>query len=323
MESVTCNLCGSARHTAVYQLPDRKYFPAELFTVVECDGCGLGFVNPRPTFEEIQKHYPPEYYEEFSINREHHLRRYAAEAKYLREIEKRKGPWRLLDVGCANGDFPRFMMARGWDVEGVEVSASAQPIRDFKVYAQPFPRIPVNQPTYDAVTAWAVLEHVHDPMAYFEKAGAVIKRDGLFVFLVTNFDSLASRRLFCEDVPRHLYFFSERTVRRCLDRTGFKLERAHYRNNIYAMPPANWLHYFVKTKVRGESFSYRDVPPTRADFLKRHGVKAGPVSTMKFIMYEPVTALLNGLNQTLLPVVETVQMLRKSYGISTFVGRKR
>ncbi len=31
---------------------------------------------------------------------------------------------------------------RGWNVEGVEVSASAKPIQDFKVYAQPFPDIP-------------------------------------------------------------------------------------------------------------------------------------------------------------------------------------
>lgn len=28
--------------------------------MVEFDECGFGFVNPRPTFEEIQKHYPPD-----------------------------------------------------------------------------------------------------------------------------------------------------------------------------------------------------------------------------------------------------------------------
>jgi len=81
---------------------------------------------------------------------------------------------------------------------------------DFPVYTQEFQNIPLNEPTYDAVTAWAVLEHVHDPMAYFRKAAQVVKKDGLFVFLVPNFASVASRSLFCEDLPRHLYFFTRK-----------------------------------------------------------------------------------------------------------------
>jgi SAM-dependent methyltransferase len=164
-------------------MPDRRGFQAGIFTVVECDQCGLGFVNPRPRFQDMGKYYPKEYYEEgFAQNRAYHLGRYAREARYLRQIERKPGPKSLLDVGCANGDFPRFMMARGWHAEGVEVSASSQPITDFKVYPQQLPDIPVHQPSYDAVTAWAVLEHVHDPMAYFRKASEVTKAGGLFVF---------------------------------------------------------------------------------------------------------------------------------------------
>jgi SAM-dependent methyltransferase len=322
MEVVACNLCGSARHTPVYEMPDRHYFPDEFFTVVECDECGLGFVNPRPSLDEMQKYYPSNYYEEFSRNYNQHLKRYAAEAEYLREIEKRERPWNLLDVGCASGDFPRFMKARGWNVEGVEVSASAQPIQDFKVYAQQFQEIPVNEPTYDAVTAWAVLEHVHDPMAYFLKASVVTKKHGLFVFLVTNFESLASRHLFCEDIPRHLYFFTRETVRQYLGRTGFRLEKSDYRDNIYGMSPVNWLQFFVKSRIKGKNFAYRDLPSGRAEFLKLHNLKAGALSTLRFVVHEPATALWNGLSRTLLPVVEAIQILRKTYGISTFVARK-
>jgi 2-polyprenyl-3-methyl-5-hydroxy-6-metoxy-1,4-benzoquinol methylase len=94
------------------------------------------------------------------------------------------------------------MAARGWRVEGVEVAESSQPISDFRVYAQEFHKIRVDQPTYDAVTAWAVLEHVHDPMAYFRKASQVLRKDGLFVFNAPNFASVSSRYLFCEDFPR-------------------------------------------------------------------------------------------------------------------------
>jgi len=58
LEAVACNLCGSERQTAVYAMPDRRYFREEFFTVTECDECGLGFVNPRPTIAEMQKYYP-------------------------------------------------------------------------------------------------------------------------------------------------------------------------------------------------------------------------------------------------------------------------
>jgi hypothetical protein len=132
LETVACNLCGSERQTVVYSMPDRKFFRDEFFYVVECEECGLGFVNPRPTIGEMQKYYPREYFEEPGRNRESFAkylrRRFRAEAAFLSELENGSGTKRLLDVGCANGDFPRFMKARGWDVEGVEISESCERI---------------------------------------------------------------------------------------------------------------------------------------------------------------------------------------------------
>ena len=319
METVACNLCGSTRHTALYQMPDRRGFQAGIFTVVECDQCGLGFVNPRPRFQDMGKYYPKEYYEEwFAQNRAYHLGRYAREASYLRQIERKPGPKSLLDVGCANGDYPRFMRARGWHVEGVEVSTSSQPITDFKVYPQQLPDIPVNQPTYDAVTAWAVLEHVHDPMAYFRKASEVTKVGGLFVFLVTNFNSLASRRLFLEDIPRHLYFFSEKAVQKYLEETGFALQKAYFGRDVFVLPSYNWLHYYVKTKLRRQPFTHADIPMARPEFFKRYNLKPGILSTLKYAVAQPLT----GLDRALLPALTWIQILRKTYGISTYVARR-
>jgi len=319
METVACNLCGSTRHTALYQMPDRRGYHPGVFTVVECNQCGLGFVNPRPRFEEMGKYYPKEYYEEeFVRNLAHHLRRYAREARYLRPIERMPGRKSLLDVGCANGDFPRFMRARGWLVEGVEISASSQPITDFKVYPQQLPDIPVNEPVYDAVTAWAVLEHVHDPMAYFRKASQVTKAGGLFVFLVPNFNSLASRRLFLEDIPRHLYFFSEKTVRRYLEETGFALETAHFGGGIFVLPAYNWLHYYVKTRLQRRPFTYADIPMAQPEFFKRNRLKPGVIATLKYALAQPLTAM----DRALLPILTGIQILRKTYGICTYVARK-
>ncbi|HKV23756.1 MAG TPA: class I SAM-dependent methyltransferase [Candidatus Acidoferrum sp.] len=320
METVACNLCGSERCTTVYTMPDRLFPAAEMFTVVECAECGLGFVNPRPTVSEMQKYYPPEYFSaSASKNSERYFqRRFAAEAKYLETIVPSGKVKRLLDVGCATGEFPRFMAARGWEVEGVEVSVAAREISDFRVYTEEFQRIPVNEPYYDAVTAWAVLEHVHDPMAYFRKAARVLKPGGFFVFLVTNFQSAASRHLFCEDVPRHLYFFTRETVERYLRDSGFELLKERNGRDVYKLAPNNWLAFMVRTKLLGRHYSFQDVPMTSKEFRRSRNLPKELRSALRYAAYSPLSVL----DRMLWPVVESVQILRQNYGISTYVARK-
>jgi len=301
-------------------MPDRRYFREEFFTVVECDQCGLGFVNPRPTIAEMQKYYPAEYYRTPPTkSHEGYLRRrFTAQASFLNQLEGGNGRRKILDVGCANGDFPRFMAARGWDVEGVEISESSDRVKDFRVHTQEFQDIPVNEPTYDAVTAWAVLEHVHDPMAQFRKASAVVKKGGLFVFLVQNFESVASRNLFCEDVPRHLYFFTRGTVRQYLEKTGFALEKEDNGRSIYKLAPYNWLAFMVRTKLLWKKYRYEDVPMTSKEFRYVYHLPGGLVTALKYAVYSPASVI----DRMLWPAIETGQILRKTYGVSTFVGRK-
>lgn len=321
LETVACNLCGSTNQTLAYRVPDRLFFPGEFFSVVSCDQCGFGFVNPRPTPAEMARHYPPAYFQSPPTpSRDRYFQhRYAAEAAYLRSLEKPGTQPLLLDVGCATGDFPRFMAARGWRVEGVEISESAGNIHDFQVYCTEFQDIPVHAPTYDAVSAWAVLEHVHDPLAYFRKAAEVLKPGGLFVFLVTNFESLASRRLFVEDVPRHLNFFTRRVVKQYLDRTGLALLREDNGRNIYKAAPIHWLPYQIQTRFRRRPFTYRDVPLTKREFLRLHGLARGWGSSLRYAVYSPASVI----ERVLFPLIEALQILRKSYGISTYVARKR
>jgi cyclopropane fatty-acyl-phospholipid synthase-like methyltransferase len=320
LETVACNLCGCERHTKVYTMPDRKYFRKEFFTVVECDQCGLGFVNPRPTIAEMQKYYPEEYYRKPpTTSHERYLRRrFTAQASFLNELESSNGRRKILDVGCANGDFPRFMAARGWEVEGVEISQSSERIQDFPVHTQEFQDIPVKEPTYDAVTAWAVLEHVHDPMAQFRKASEVVKKGGLFVFLVQNFQSVASRYLFCEDVPRHLFFFTRETVRQYLEKTGFRLEKEDNGRSIYKLAPNNWLAFMLRTKLLRKGYSYEDVPMTSKEFRRVNHLRGGVVTALKYAAYSPASVI----DRMLWPAIETAQILRKTYGVSTFVGRR-
>ena len=325
MESIACNLCGKSDHRVVYQKPDMKYFPNERFSAVECLNCGLGYVNPRPTFSEMSRYYPGDFYDDFDANPVFQSRRYEVEAAYLKELAG-SGPEvkRLLDIGCANGDFPRFMIRQGWEVEGVEVSRNAKAIDDFPVYRSPFPDLPLDEPHYDAITAWAVLEHVHDPMSYFKKAARLLKRGGHFIFLVTNFDSISSRFLFLEDIPRHLYFFTEETVKRYLGKNGFEFLRADYNKNVYSMRPMNWLYYYI-SRMKGADLKFEDLPDTSYQAFCRQtqgGQTDGFRLKSKYLVSLLSSHPLAVIDKALIPIVERIQILTRRYGIVTFVARK-
>lgn len=316
METVACNLCGSTRHAVVYTMPDRLYYPEKMFTIVECQDCGLGFVNPRPSPAEIGKYYPESFYDYFRKDVKYHRKRYRKEAAYLAPVPPDRR--HLLDVGCANGDFPRFMKTLGWIVEGLEVSRTAAPIDEFPVYRVPFAEAALGEGRYGAVTMWAVLEHVHDPMSYIAKAWAVLQPGGYFVFLVTNFNSLFSRKLYGEDVPRHLYFFTEPTVRRYLDLNGFEFISCRYDDDVYEAIPLNWLFYLIVTYVKRRRFLWADRQPTRSEYLAARGLDKGLLSTMSYVLHHPLA----GLDAALSPAVALVEKWLKRYGIVTYVARK-
>ncbi|NWG02547.1 MAG: class I SAM-dependent methyltransferase [Syntrophaceae bacterium] len=295
-------------------MPDHRYFINEWFNVVECANCGLGFVNPRPTRSEMSKYYPSAFFDYFESERDYHLRRYSAEAKFLQGIAP-KGHRRLLDLGCANGDFPRYMQQLGWKVEGVEVSQNSKTITDFKVYKQDFTEIEVYEPSYDAITAWAVLEHVHDPMAYFKKVALVLKSGGVFVFLVTNFKSLSSRCLFLEDIPRHLYFFTEETVKKYLATSGFDLIHTDYDNKIYSMRPINFLRYYFYRYFKKQRFEWRHTQfRSLYSFEKNH-----LTGKLKHLLLDPIDVF----DQLLSPIYERYQIITKKYGIVTYIAMRR
>ncbi len=214
LERVGCNLCGGRDLALMYRKPDTRHWTSpQEFDAVRCRGCGLGFVNPRPSRQSMATFYPPRFYERRRVEEERG--RYARQAGYLDGL----APGRVLDIGCAGGAFLQVLAERGWEPFGMDLFESGNdhgfPLRYGDLLALAYPG-----DQFDAVTAWAVFEHLHDPAAYFREVGRILRPGGRFVCLVTNLRSVWSRFAYGEDIPRHLYFYSAATLRRYAAQSG-------------------------------------------------------------------------------------------------------
>lgn len=253
MQAVDCPLCGSARHRFVYERRDHTHHvTGTYFRVVRCRDCGMVFVNPRPGPGEIDAFYPEEFYEA-QIAPAQLLRdkggALQARARLLQELTS----GRLLDVGCQKGEFMQWMKQRGWDVRGVEISRKAPNLFGLPIFYGRLEDAGFAPRSFDAVTAWAVLEHVHDPVGMLRQLARVLRPDGRAFVLVPNFRSLPARFMRHDDVPRHLLMFTPRTLARAADAAGLQVERTVFSDDIFSGSTRGVLNFLVK-RACGESY---------------------------------------------------------------------
>lgn len=197
--AVSCPLCGG--HGPAFYIENGRRF--------ERCRCGLVFQNPRPTDEWLRtaRH---EDYEEGEAHERVMRGIYGHAASVLPR-------GRVLDVGCGAGGFVRFLRARGWEAEGIDID------RDFL-------RAPLAGP-YDALTALYVLEHVTDPRRFVEKARALLRPGGMLYVRVPHTSAivrlgkLIAPRWNFYHTPWHLQDFSPRVLLRLFEGWRVRIDR--------------------------------------------------------------------------------------------------
>lgn len=212
-----------------------------LFPIVECATCGLMRTDPRPTPASIGYYYGDDYGP------------YAATAApppggWKRKVERALGldvrrlppvtPGRMLEFGCASGNFMDAARRLGWEVEGIEFSdtaAEAARQRGFKVQASALEAASPPERPYDLVVAWMVVEHLHEPVEALRRLRSWTTPEGWLVLSVPDAGAF-DRRLFGEawyalHLPNHLYHFTPSTLRRMLAAAGWRMEKVRWQPN--------------------------------------------------------------------------------------------
>lgn len=240
--STVCRLCDSPQTYLVYRL---KF--ADLW---RCRDCDVAFLNPVPTAEQLAAFYNnPDYHGKDHPNYwDNCLEGYSMDgpatvefAGLLDRVPLVPGG-RLLDIGCATGVFLDIAKKRGWDVRGVELSAWAGGYAREKfglnVFTGDLADAAFPDASFDVVTAWDVFEHLADPVAFLKEVRRVLKPGGtLFIETIhyASLTNLAGHLVYLlsfgkVDWPlyrlygiHHIYYFSGRSMRRVLEKCGFRV----------------------------------------------------------------------------------------------------
>jgi SAM-dependent methyltransferase len=255
MESVTCNLCGSDNTSSLFKKKDKLGTIQIEFNVVECQRCGLLYVNPRPDQGEIGKFYPEVYSWKETLKADSLLTKWIRQlenfyryhllrdevSKVIRFIGKQSG--KVLDIGCGTGDRLHTFRSRGFDVQGVEPSPSAMYAKEFlklNVFKGDLFSAHFQDNFFDIITLYHTLEHTHDPMKVCQEIFRILKEGGFLIIQVPNKDcfqfKLFRERWAAFDVPRDLYYFGIQTLLSYLNKVGFKIIKIDHFMNWWHPP---------------------------------------------------------------------------------------
>lgn len=217
----------------------------EEFYVVRCRKCGLVYVNPRPTEEEIHAFYPKEFYS-VELDADTLLTEKKGQLEMKFEYVKDLTPGKLLDVGCMKGEFLHFMKQQGWAVQGIDFSTKPPNVFGLDIFYGDLASARYAERSYDLITLWAVLEHVYQPRNILSEVCRLLKPGGTVILLVTNFRSLPGRFMRHDDIPRHTTMFTRRTLAKLLRSCGLRPVRFHFNCSLFGGNNRGVLNYLVK-----------------------------------------------------------------------------
>lgn len=251
--NVNCCVCGSDDATVAGIGEDFEYRTSpDVFAAMQCNSCGLVYLNPRPSVSEFERIYPPSYHafdfsaEEFGFV---HKVRSRLEANRLLALCKDLGDdAKILDVGCGDGFHLRLLRDFGnknWTLNGLDASEKAVEAANksgIKAHLGTAENNDLPENTYDLAFLIQTIEHVEKPNEVLPAICRVLKPNGKLIIVTDNTDSL-DFKLFKNGYwggyhfPRHWNLFNRRALTQLAEKSGFEVAEM-----TTIVSPVNWVY---------------------------------------------------------------------------------
>ncbi len=233
MAEARCNNCGGAGHEVLFRAG-----VAQQHQIVRCLDCGLMYAHPRVApavmnYVGAGATRQPLTLETPSVVRSFHkLADYAPIGEELRALLPRGKA--LLEVGCHAGVLLERFREQGWNARGVDpdprAASFARSHYGLDVSASTLEEAGYAPASFDAAVMLHVIEHLDDPAATVRHLARVLRPGGVLVVETPIYDTfmyrLLGRRERSLSCDGHIYFYTARTLRALLERSGFEIASA-------------------------------------------------------------------------------------------------
>ena len=152
-----------------------------------------------------------------------------------------RGCKRILDAGCGNGRYSRFLLRwadddafiTGFDLSQRMLKRARRRLHSSRIghVAADLTKLPFASGLFDAVVCGYVLEHLPDPRPGLMELARVMRPGGKMLLLATEdtfTGSMCSRMWHCRTYNRH-------ELRRVCGECGLQWRKPHYFSSLHAM----------------------------------------------------------------------------------------
>ena len=243
---MNCPVCGGSAATQLTRAPDYEYgsLPGT-FTMMRCDQCGHGYLNPPPPPEQFPVIYPPTYYT-VSAKSPIHFGEFIHKSKIRRDVRrilslvKRRRLRSIVDLGC--GDAERLAqigerLGDGVELIGVDIQPDAE--RAAALAKRRVRLVEANiegslealrDGEHDLIVTCQTLEHLYDPASALKVIARKLAPDGLLLIETPNIGGidyqLFKRRYWgAYHIPRHFHLFTTHSLARVVAEAGLRVVR--------------------------------------------------------------------------------------------------
>ncbi|AEF99596.1 class I SAM-dependent methyltransferase [Methylomonas methanica] len=228
-----CPLCGDRNH--------REYLAWREYTLFECTQCGAVSPNVDSTKVAALNLHSSSIVEddvkrEILATYEYRKQTFAAERLvYLRELIPGFGENSdsVLDIGCGPGYFLSYLKDKGISGRGLEVNPfcvrfcqeSGLNTVDGRLEDEP-------DECYSLITMFDVLEHLDQPINFFQAAYRKLRHGGYLLAYTPNLHSISTYLMGGEHnmlaVFNHLCFYDQNSLDFLAKHSGFEVQRCDY-----------------------------------------------------------------------------------------------
>ncbi len=250
---VECCICNAETSKEIGTGEDFEYrTSSDVFVVMQCNFCGLVYLNPRPDVSEFETIYPPNYHafdfsaQDFGLV--YKIRSWLEAKRVLSWCKDLPQDARILDVGCGDGFHLNLLKQYGnksWVLEGIDLDTRAVEMAEktgLKIHLGTVEELNLIENTFDLAFMIQTVEHVEKPDEILLAVKKLLKPKGKVVIVTDNTDSF-DFRVFKRSYwggyhfPRHWNLFNQKSLDKLAEKVGFEMV-----DLTTQVSPVNWVY---------------------------------------------------------------------------------